>query len=179
MKYLIMLVHVMLACTYLHAQENTITTRLTQDLAQEGFPTWSPDGRFVVFSLIERIDSLGRTGLWKIAPGDKVPYQIFSGMAEHPKCSPDGQLIVFDADSGNAIKTIPLREGTANNILPDSLQIKYGGMPCWSPDGSHIAFIENGTGNLCVWNRYSGEVKKNIQERGYGSNPRVLVKRWE
>lgn len=41
--------------------------QLTFDSSQEGFPTWSPDGEFIIYSTISTDDTSGKTGLRKIA----------------------------------------------------------------------------------------------------------------
>ena len=86
-------------------------------------------------------DTSGQNGLWKI-PVKNVPgaKQIFSGVAEHPRWSPDGQLIVFDADTGKSIKMIPAEGGDPIAFLPETIHIRNGGLPCWSPDGTQIVF---------------------------------------
>jgi hypothetical protein len=48
--------------------------------------------------------------------------------------------------------------GPTVNFLPDSIHIMHGGLPCWSPDASQIAFIEGSTGSLCVYNKVTGNL---------------------
>lgn len=134
----------------IHGQDKFNSRQLTSGAAQKGFPTWSPDGRFIIYSYISRHDSMGKSGLWKISLDGKDERQICFELAEHPRWSPDGHSIVFDSDSGKSMKMIPAEGGTPVRIVPDSTQMRNGGMPCWSSDGSHIAFVKGGTLSLCI-----------------------------
>jgi len=46
---------------------------------------------------------------------------------------------------------IPSEGGVPITFLHDSIQIKNGGLPCWSPDASQIAFIEGSKMSLCIY----------------------------
>ena len=129
-------------CTVLHAQEKYRVRQLTSHPAQEGFPAWSPDGKTIVYSLGMRDDSAGMTGLWKVPADGGDPSQFTDFIGEHPDWSLDGHYIVFDADTGNAIKLISAHGGQPIRIVPESIPVFRGGNPNWSPDGARLAFRE-------------------------------------
>lgn len=150
----------------LSAQDMFPVRQLTFDPAQQGFATWSPDSKFIVYQYTDMNDTLDKNGLWKVSVEGKEAKQIFSGLAEHPKWSPDGKYIVFDADTGNSIRMIPSEGGDVIKFLPDSVFIQNGGLPCWSPDGSYIAFLERKELSLCTYNLKTGELKSLFSEEG-------------
>jgi Tol biopolymer transport system component len=161
MKYLveIIFITIFIFLSIIKAQDKFECTRLTFNFEQHGFPSWSPDSKFIVYQITSRYDSLGKNGLWVIPSNGGTAKQIYKGMAEHPKWSPDGKYIVFDADTGRNIKMILAEGSEAINFLPDTIHIGNGGLPCWSPDGSKIAFIERKGLSLCIYDMKTRNVK--------------------
>ena len=157
MKNLTVTIVVLLVWTItLNAQDMFNTKRLTFEPGQQGFPTWSPDGLSIIYQYTDLNDTIGKNGLWKISPDGTGAELLYSGIAEHPKCSPDGRYIVFDADTGKSIKMIPVDEGDPISFLTDTIQIEKGGLPCWSPDGLQIAFKDSEY-SLCIYNIQTGK----------------------
>lgn len=133
-----------------------LARQLTNDPAQDGFPTWAPDGTLIAFSRYAGDAAPEKTGLWVMAPDGSNPRQLTTVIAEHPDWSPDGRYIVFDGDYGNTIQLVSASGGTPIRVAPDSLVIDKGGQSKWSPDGSRLVFkaqgrlwmIDVATGNL-------------------------------
>ena len=110
--------------------------RLSTAEHQEGFPAWAPDGKTIVFENVEE----GHYGLFKVSPEGGSPVRFTSFIGEHPKWSPDGHYLVFDAEFGDAVKIVSAHGGRPVRLVPASIPIQRGGNPVWSPDGSRIAF---------------------------------------
>ena len=168
MKTSTLIATVLVLCSIgLHAQESFTARQLTSKPAREGFPSFSPDAKYIIYQQTDMNDTSGQNGLWKIPLNNvSAAKQIFSGVAEHPRWSPDGQLIVFDADTGKSIRMIPAEGGEPIAFLPDTIQILNGGLPCWSPDASQIAFIEGSSISLCIFNSRTGQVTSLYSEEG-------------
>lgn len=129
-------------CGTLLAQQEFPSRQITSDPAQEGFPTWSPDGRWLVYSYSLRDDDSVTAGLRKIPAGGGEPTVLLAAIAEHPNWSRDGHYIVFDADTGNAIKLVSAHGGQPVRVVPASIPVFRGGNPNWAPDNARIAFRE-------------------------------------
>ena len=150
----------------LYSQDKYPVRQLTSDSSREGFPSWSPDGKTIIYSFYNMIDGIPVLGSRKISSDGGTPIQFTDFPTEHPQWSPDGRLIVFDADTGASIRMMKAEGGNPISFLPDSIHIHNGGLPCWSPTGSHIAFMDGTNSSLYVYDVKAGTVAKILQEEG-------------
>jgi Tol biopolymer transport system component len=56
--------------------------------------------------------------------------------------------------------------GSPKKFLPDSMKIYNGGLPCWSPSGSHIAFKDRPPSSLCIYDFKTNRVTKIFHQEG-------------
>jgi TolB protein len=136
--------------------------QLTNDPAQDGFPSWHPDGHSILFSRYGRDVAPEKTGLWLVSPDGAELRRLTTIIGEHPDWSPDGRYIVFDGDFGNAIRLVSASGGTPVRIVPEWIPVERGGQPRWSPDGTRVAFKEGAV--LWVLELATGRFEKIFSE---------------
>lgn len=117
-------------------QQHTLTQLTFSDSTHDGYPYWSPDGNYIIYSSGTSSSCL----TMKIPSRGGTPKLITEIFAQHARWSPSGDYIVFDGDFGTMMQMIPSSGGIPIRIDPDSIPIYMSGMPCWSPDGNKIAF---------------------------------------
>jgi Ca2+-binding RTX toxin-like protein len=115
--------------------------RLTNTVATEADPAYSPDGSKIAFAS----NVNGNYDLWIIAAGGGAPFEVTSvaGDERSPSWSPDGGKLVYS--SAGELFTV----AAAPSSTPTDLNVP-GTSPAYSPDGSKIAYITGG--NLAVVN---------------------------
>lgn len=114
---------------------------LTRDGGQNGFPSWSPDGKWVAYH------SRSRGGIWIVPATGGSPAQVASrGMS--PSWSPDSEWVVYTTSEGGtaAQSTLEIvrRDGSGRRSITAQAAPAGGHMsPVWSRSGRVITFIVN------------------------------------
>jgi Tol biopolymer transport system component len=131
--------------------DGTGATRLTADPAEDGAPSWSPDGRRVAFYSNRADPTSDRYDVYVMdADGANVTRVTTAGGA-FPAWSPDGRQIAFH-NGGDIYVVDPDGTGafdaTAGSAGNDEWQ-------SWAPDGAHLAVYSTradpGTDHYDVW----------------------------
>ncbi len=143
--------------------------RLTGDPRYEDFPSWTPDGRTIVY---DRLDERWiRHDVMAIPADGSTPPRLVVSEPElfdygggrafgFAPVSPDGKRVLFKSQRSGQINywTAPLAGGDPRPVAAEPAEQSEG---TWSPDGSHIAYVSNrdGTKGLYVVSAAGGTPK--------------------
>jgi len=125
-----------------------------RNLVVIGSPSWSPDGKRIVFS---SVDKAGNNDLYVLELATRSLTRLTNDFYDDrdPAWSPDGKVIAFTSDRGPDGK-----EGALNLFLYhlDDSEIEYltigesnFASPQWSDDGKRLAFTSDIDGAQNVW----------------------------
>lgn len=119
------------------------TRRVTVDDGLELDPAISPDGRLVAYA--GGAEGSLRLYVRQVEGGRAVAISVNgpAGDHRHPRWSPDGTRLVFQAD--RAIWTVPALGGSTRVVVDAPLDSGLAAVfPAWSPDGEQLAWVSDG-----------------------------------
>ena len=107
-------------------------------------PTWSPDGRWIAFSM--------RGDIWKVPAEGGTAIALTRGPAYYfePAWSPDGASIALTVDLNRNLEigVVPATGGEVH-IIASHPQVDIA--PAWSPDGKGLYFSSARSGSFAVY----------------------------
>lgn len=117
-------------------------------------PTWSPDGRELIF-VHNHGRIYGTGGLWRMAAtAGAKPREIHfeeTTWKARPHWSPDGKRLVYSSYLGRQWHQLWVLPAAGGDPFPMTYGEFDNTMPRWSPDAQKIAFISNREGNTSLW----------------------------
>jgi Tol biopolymer transport system component len=126
--------------------------QLTADVGNNGHPSVSSDGRYIVFIS----DRTGTDHVWRIDIEGSNPRQLTNGIGElNPHCSPTGQWVVYNSRASNAsLFKVPIDGGEPVQVID-----KVSSGVAVSPDGKWIAttHYEPNNINTAIYSFEGGE----------------------
>ncbi len=130
---------------YLMNADGSGQTRLTDNETYNTSPSWSPDGRRIVFQSVRG----GNADIYVMnADGsDQTRLTEHDATERHPSWSPDGSQIAFASSRGGDFEIYVMNADGSGEIRLTAND-EYDDSPSWSPDGRQIAYksTSNGTG---------------------------------
>ena len=122
-------------------------------------PSWSPDGKEVVYSTEQVVRPYGRLGtseIWAVEIASGKTRKVLAEDGIQPSVSPHGLRVAFWAlptgGSQRDIWTVPYKGLTAGEgpvAVTQDAAIDWN--PVWAPDGKSLYFLSNRDGVMNLW----------------------------
>jgi Tol biopolymer transport system component len=151
-------------------------TQITNGEYHQYCPSWSPDGKQIVFAFSGEIKpAIFTTTIYIMqADGSGMKQLISSPVMEvDPAWSPDGQKIVFvslrdslvdphHCEGDECNYELYIMDSNGSNIQRLTDDPGYDGEPSWSPDSKHITFTSsrNGKDQIYIMNSDGSDIRQ-------------------
>ena len=139
------------------AVDGSSLVHLTGEAHQNSHPNWSPDGSTIAFES----DRTGGHDLWLMNADGSNQRPLLSTpdvQEENPNWSPDGSQIAFDSCPSVSYPCPGSPDYNIYVVNPDGTGLtqittdpKIDANPVWSPNGLHMVYRSDASGNTEVW----------------------------
>jgi hypothetical protein len=109
---------------------------------------WSDDNRLVFWGCAVWLEQPGECGIWVTPADDIEPVRVVT-TSGRPMDVKNGWLAYMSAEDGDwDIYLVSLDDGQSKNITNNNSQ---DGLAAIAPDGKHVAYVSNVSGNWALW----------------------------
>jgi len=129
--------------------------RLTPAGFATAWPSWSPDGRRLVFVHPLGAHSGGEPDLYVVGD-DARGFRLLVRGGDDPAWSPGGERIAYSASLWTRIDTVAPNGGNVQAATDSHDDCELYTQPAWSPDGERLAFTADTAGGECGGLGYLG-----------------------
>jgi len=142
-----------------------VTVQVTHGFTRHGTPALSPDGTRIAYVAAQNRDMYVNLHILDLRSRERRQMTFFTGDVSNPAWSPDGNMLLFDLDSGDdsGLFVIDAEGGEARRLTRGSHRD-----PAWSPDGRRIIYVHQEEGiNLWIMNADGGGAQPLLQWDGF------------